>query len=53
MSTSVPDTEIAIHRTGAQRMGFFTDTSRVHRVQGLRGRVQAVERPARGRLAVR
>ena len=27
MSTSVPDTEIAIHRAGAQRMGFFTDTS--------------------------
>ena len=27
MSTSVPDTEIAIHRAGARRMGFFTDTS--------------------------
>ncbi len=27
MSTSAPDTEIAIHRPGAQRMGFFTDTS--------------------------
>ena len=27
MSTSAPDTEIAIHRAGAQRMGFFTDTS--------------------------
>ena len=27
VSTSVPDTEIAIHRAGAQRMGFFTDTS--------------------------
>jgi formate dehydrogenase iron-sulfur subunit len=27
MSTSVPDTEIAIHRSGARRMGFFTDTS--------------------------
>ena len=27
MSTSVPDTEIAIHRVGARRMGFFTDTS--------------------------
>ena len=27
MSTSVPDTEIAIHRAGATRMGFFTDTT--------------------------
>ena len=27
MSTSAPATEIAIHRSGAQRMGFFTDTS--------------------------
>ena len=27
MSTSAPDTEIAIHRAGARRMGFFTDTS--------------------------
>jgi formate dehydrogenase iron-sulfur subunit len=27
MSTSAPQTEIAIHRFGAQRMGFFTDTS--------------------------
>jgi len=27
MSTSVPETEIAIHRTGARRMGFFTDTT--------------------------
>ena len=27
MSTSVPDTEIAIHRAGAERMGFFTDTT--------------------------
>ncbi len=27
MSTSAPQTEIAIHRVGAQRMGFFTDTS--------------------------
>jgi formate dehydrogenase iron-sulfur subunit len=27
VSTSVPDTEIAIHRPGAQRMGFFTDTT--------------------------
>ena len=27
MSTSAPDTEIAIHRAGAQRMGFFTDTT--------------------------
>jgi formate dehydrogenase iron-sulfur subunit len=27
MSTSAPDTEIAVHRSGAQRMGFFTDTS--------------------------
>ena len=27
MSTSSPNTEIAIHRVGAQRMGFFTDTS--------------------------
>ena len=27
MSTSAPQTEIAIHRAGAQRMGFFTDTS--------------------------
>ena len=25
------------------RMGFFTDTSRLHRLQGLRGRVQGVE----------
>ena len=27
MSTSAPDTEIAVHRAGAQRMGFFTDTT--------------------------
>ena len=27
MSTGVPGTEIAIHRSGAQRMGFFTDTT--------------------------
>src|SRR5580700_3752906 len=27
MSTSAPDTEIAVHRSGAQRMGFFTDTT--------------------------
>ena len=27
MSTSAPPTEIAIHQVGAQRMGFFTDTS--------------------------
>jgi formate dehydrogenase iron-sulfur subunit len=27
VSTSAPQTEIAIHRVGAQRMGFFTDTS--------------------------
>jgi formate dehydrogenase iron-sulfur subunit len=27
VSTSVPATEIAIHRVGARRMGFFTDTS--------------------------
>jgi formate dehydrogenase iron-sulfur subunit len=27
MSTSAPQTEIAIHRVGARRMGFFTDTS--------------------------
>jgi formate dehydrogenase iron-sulfur subunit len=27
VSTSVPDTEIAIHRPDAQRMGFFTDTT--------------------------
>ena len=27
MTTSAPPTEIAIHRDGAQRMGFFTDTS--------------------------
>ena len=27
MSTGVPETEIAIHRSGAQRMGFFTDTT--------------------------
>jgi formate dehydrogenase iron-sulfur subunit len=27
MSTNAPQTEIAIHRVGAQRMGFFTDTS--------------------------
>ena len=27
MSTSAPATEIAVHRAGAQRMGFFTDTS--------------------------
>jgi formate dehydrogenase iron-sulfur subunit len=27
MSTSAPDTELAIHRAGARRMGFFTDTS--------------------------
>ena len=27
VSTSAPDTEIAIHRAGAQRMGFFTDTT--------------------------
>ena len=27
VSTSAPPTEIAIHQVGAQRMGFFTDTS--------------------------
>jgi formate dehydrogenase iron-sulfur subunit len=27
VSTNVPATEIAIHRAGAQRMGFFTDTT--------------------------
>jgi formate dehydrogenase iron-sulfur subunit len=27
VSTSAPGTEIAIHRSGAQRMGFFTDTT--------------------------
>src|SRR6476646_7584059 len=27
MSTSAPQTEIAVHRPGAQRMGFFTDTT--------------------------
>ena len=27
MSTAAPATEMAIHRPGAQRMGFFTDTS--------------------------
>jgi formate dehydrogenase iron-sulfur subunit len=27
MSTGAPQTEIAIHRSGAERMGFFTDTS--------------------------
>ncbi len=27
VSTSAPDTEIAIHRAAAQRMGFFTDTT--------------------------
>jgi formate dehydrogenase iron-sulfur subunit len=27
MSTSAPETEIAIHRAGARRMGFFTDTT--------------------------
>jgi formate dehydrogenase iron-sulfur subunit len=27
VSTSAPDTEIAIHRPGEQRLGFFTDTS--------------------------
>ena len=27
MSTSAPATEIAVHRVGAQRMGFFTDTT--------------------------
>jgi formate dehydrogenase iron-sulfur subunit len=27
VSTSAPDTEIAIHRASARRMGFFTDTS--------------------------
>ncbi len=30
-------------------MGFFTDTSRLHRLQGLRGRVQGVERRPRRR----
>ena len=44
-------TEIAIHAPGAQRMGFFTDTT-VHRLQGVRGRLQAVERPARRRRRV-
>ena len=34
------------------RMGFFTDTTRVHRLQGVRGRVQGVERRARGRPRV-
>ena len=27
MSTNAPETEIAVHRPGAQRMGFFTDTT--------------------------
>jgi formate dehydrogenase iron-sulfur subunit len=27
VSTNAPDTELAIHRVGARRMGFFTDTS--------------------------
>jgi formate dehydrogenase iron-sulfur subunit len=27
VSTSAPETEIAIHRPGAERMGFFTDTT--------------------------
>ena len=31
------------------RMGFFTDTTRLHRLQGVRGGVQGVERGARGR----
>ena len=32
------------------RMGFFTDTTRVHRMQGVRGRVQGVEPRARDGL---
>ena len=37
--------------TRGTRIGFFTDTTRLHRLQGLRGRVQGVEPRARGRPA--
>ena len=49
MSTGAPQTEIAIHRAGARADGVLHRHHRVHRLQGVRGRVQAVERPARRR----
>ena len=47
-----PATEIAIHRAGRAADGLLHRHDGVHRLQGLRGRLQAVERPARRRLAV-
>jgi ferredoxin len=47
-------TEIAVHkRSPAPRMGFFTDTTTCIGLQGVRGRLQAVERPPRRRLRTR
>ena len=51
VSTSAPHTEIAIHQVGAPAHGLLHRHLGVHRLQGLRGRVQAMERPARRRLA--
>ena len=54
--TSPASTESAgrsrTRRRSRWRKGFFTDTTRLHRLQGLRGRLQAVEPAARRRLAL-
>ena len=46
-------TEIAIHAPDARADGLLHRHDRVHRLQGVRGRLQAVERPARRRRRVR
>ena len=53
MSTSAPATEIADPSRRRAADGLLHRHDGVHRLQGVRGRLQAVERPARGRLAVR
>ena len=42
---SAAPTEVAVHREGARSGWGSSPTRRVHRLQGVRGRLQAVERP--------